>query len=149
MGCGSHIDGAIWTIKMASGARWQLPAADNAASRRNLYFFKGNSVTVDGQLISDHSALELRASQTIELINGDEASEFLFLQGRPINETVVQHGPFVMNSQQKSRCVSDYSRTRFGGWPWPDTAPVHGQEHRRFATQADGQTLTKPVAVVD
>ncbi len=87
------------------------------------------------------------ATQAVELINGDETSEFLLLQGRPINETVVQSGPFVMNSQQEiTQAFADYSRTRFGGWPWPDTAPVHGADHRRFATYADGQTQTKPVA---
>ena len=143
-------DVAIWTIKMAPGARWLLPAAANAASRRNLYFFKGTRVTVGGQIISEHSALELRATQAVELANGNETSEFLLLQGRPINETVVQHGPFVMNSQQEiTQAFADYSRTRFGGWPWPDPAPVHGHEHRRFATYADGKTQTKPVALVD
>ena len=80
-------DVAIWTIKMAPHARWLLPAAANAASRRNLYFFKGAQVTVGGQVISEHAALELGATQAVELINGDETSEFLLLQGRPINET--------------------------------------------------------------
>ena len=94
-------DIAIWTIKMAPNARWQLPAAANPASRRNLYFFKGAHVTVGGQAISEHAALELRATQAIELVNGNETAEFLLLQGRPINEPVVQYGPFVMNSQQE------------------------------------------------
>lgn len=140
-------DVAIWTIKMAPNAHWVLPAAASAASRRNLYFFKGTSIIVGGKVISEHAALELCATQAIELINGNEPSEFLLLQGRPINETVVQSGPFVMNSQQEiTQAFADYSRTRFGGWPWPDTAPVHGADYRRFATYADGQTQTKPVA---
>ena len=33
----------------------------------------------------------------MEIINGSEEAEFLLLQGRPIDEPVVQHGPFVMN----------------------------------------------------
>ena len=137
-------DVAIWTIKMAPNARWQLPAAANPASRRNLYFFKGAHVTVGGQAISEHAALELRATQAVELVNGNETAEFLLLQGRPINEPVVQYGPFVMNSQQEiEQAFADYSRTRFGGWPWPDPAPVHGRERGRFAAYADGQTQTK------
>ncbi len=36
-------DVAIWTIKMAPGARWTLPAAAGQGTRRNLYFFKGQS----------------------------------------------------------------------------------------------------------
>lgn len=140
-------DVAIWTIKMAPNAHWVLPAAASAASSRNLYFFKGTSIIVGGKVIIEHAALELCATQAIELINGNEPSEFLLLQGRPINETVVQSGPFVMNSQQEiTQAFADYSRTRFGGWPWPDTAPVHGADYRRFATYANGQTQTKPVA---
>jgi hypothetical protein len=140
-------DVAIWTIKMAPNARWLLPAAASAATRRNLYFFGGHRVIVAGSEIAEHSALELRPTQAVELVNGAEASEFLLLQGRPINETVVQSGPFVMNRPEEiAQAFADYSRTRFGGWPWPDAAPVHGSDHRRFATYADGQTQIKPVA---
>ena len=141
-------DVAIWTIKMAPNAHWLLPAAANAATRRNLYFFNGKRVTVGGREISEHAALELRPTQAVELINGKEVSEFLLLQGRPINETVVQSGPFVMNSPQEiAQAFADYNRTRFGGWPWPDTAPVHGSDHKRFAKYADGQTQVKPVTL--
>ena len=101
---------------------------------------------VGGNVITEHAALELRPTQAVELINDNETSEFLLLQGRPINETVVKSGPFVMNSPQEiAQAFADYSRTRFGGWPWPDSAPVHGSDLRRFATYADGQTQTRPV----
>ena len=140
-------DVAIWTIKMAPNSRWTLPAAANAATRRNLYFFSGSRVSIAGEQITGHAALELRPTRSLELINGDDDSEFLLLQGRPINETVVQSGPFVMNSPQEiTQAFADYSRTRFGGWPWPDTGPVHGNDSKRFARYADGQTQTKPVA---
>ena len=143
-------DVAIWTIKMAPGARWVLPAAANAAASRNLYFFSGTRVTVGGHEINQHAALELRASQAVELVNGPQASEFLLLQGRPISETVVQSGPFVMNSQQEiEQAFADYSRTRFGGWPWANPAPVHGSERGRFASHADGQTQTKTPVLTD
>ena len=115
-------------------------AAANAATRRNLYFFEGARVTLDGKAITEHAALELRPTQEVQLINGNETSEFLLLQGRPINETVVQSGPFVMNSPQEiTQAFADYSRTRFGGWPWPDTAPVHGSDYRRFASMPMGK----------
>jgi hypothetical protein len=67
----------------------------------------------------------------------------LVLQGRPIAEPVVQHGPFVMNTRaQIDQAMSDYRRTRYGGWPWPSDAPVHGAGPARFARHADGSDET-------
>ena len=48
------------------------------------------------------------------LINGETATEFLLLQGRPIGETVVQHGPFVMNTAGEIRkALEDYPPGRY------------------------------------
>ena len=133
-------DVAIWTLKMAPGARWTLPAAAGAGTRRNLYFFKGRSVTLGGQAVAQHGAIELRASADVELVNGPETAEFLLLQGRPIAESVAQYGPFVMNTRAEiEQAFADYQRTQFGGWPWDDNAPVHGREPVRFAKHADGR----------
>ncbi len=133
-------DVAIWTIRMAPGARWTLPAATGTDTRRQLYFFKGRSVTVGGQVVQEHCAIELRAGAEVELINGDDAeAELLLLQGRPIGEPVAQYGPFVMNTQAEiAQTMADYQRTGFGGWPWPDSAPVHGREPARFALRPGG-----------
>ncbi|MEO8806132.1 MAG: pirin family protein [Burkholderiaceae bacterium] len=142
-------DLAIWTLKMAPGARWTLPAAAGETTRRMLYFFKGASVAIDGQVADQHAAIELRATQPVELINGAEPSEFLLLQGRPIGEPVAQYGPFVMNTQAElQQAFDDYRRTEFGGWPWPDNAPVHGAEPLRFAKHADGRVETLAVPTV-
>ena len=132
-------DVAIWTLRMAPGARWTLPAATGHDTRRQLYFFKGESVSVAGQAVRQSSAIALRADADVELVNGPQVSEFLLLQGRPIGEPVAQHGPFVMNTDAEIRqAFADYQRTRFGGWPWPDAAPVHGPAPGRFARHPDG-----------
>jgi hypothetical protein len=139
-------DLAIWTIKMAPGARWTLPAATGEGTRRNLYFFKGASVDIAGQRVDAHAAIELRADVEVELVNGNETGEFLVLQGRPIGEPVAQYGPFVMNTQAEiAQAMADYRRTQFGGWPWPDQAPVHGRDPARFARHPDGRE-ERPVA---
>ena len=134
-------DVAIWTIRLTPGARWTLPPAQ-ASSRRMLYFFKGQRVQLAGQALDRHAAVELRADAAVELHNdGALEAEFLLLQGRPIAEPVAQYGPFVMNTQAEIRqAMMDYQRTEFGGWPWPDPAPVHGREPRRFARHPDGRT---------
>ena len=133
-------DLAIWTIRMAPGARWTLPAASGAGTRRSLYFFKGQSVTIADQRVAGHAVVEVRADAEVELVNGDTESEFLVLQGRPIGEPVAQYGPFVMNTQAEiAQSMQDYRRTQFGGWPWPDDAPVHGRDPARFAKHPDGR----------
>ncbi|MFC5608477.1 pirin family protein [Variovorax soli] len=133
-------DVAIWTVRMAPGARWTLPAAAGQGTRRMLYFFQGASVQVGGRRIDGHAAVELDAGADVELVNGDAAGEFLVLQGRPIAEPVAQYGPFVMNTQAEiAQAMADYRRTQFGGWPWPHGAPVHGRDPARFARHPDGR----------
>ena len=134
-------DVAIWTIRMAPGARWTLPAAAGKNTRRQLYFFKGRSVTVGGQAVNAASAIELHAGHDVDLVNSEGVeAEFLLLQGRPIGEPVAQYGPFVMNTQAEiAQAMADYRRTQFGGWPWPDDAPVHGRDPARFARHPDNR----------
>lgn len=134
-------DVAIWTVHMAPGAHWTLPAASGSGTQRSLYFFKGSAVRIDGHHLDAHAALELNGGAAVELVNlGDEAAEFLLLQGKPIAEPVVQYGPFVMNTQAEiHQALADYRRTEFGGWPWADSAPVHGHAPERFARHPDGR----------
>jgi len=133
-------DVAIWTLKMTPGAQWTLPAASGEGTRRMLYFFKGTAAFVAGRRVEGPAAIELRGDAAVEIANGDSESEFLVLQGRPIAEPVVQYGPFVMNTQAEiSQTMADYRRTQFGGWPWDDSAPVHGQEAARFARHPGGR----------
>jgi quercetin 2,3-dioxygenase len=139
-------DVAIWTLRMQGGARWTLPAATGQGTRRTLYFFKGKSVTLAGQALGSHAAIELRGDAAVELVNGDTETEFLLLQGKPIGEAVAQYGPFVMNTQTEIRqAITDYQATQFGGWPWPDSAPVHGRDPERFAKHPGG-VHEKPAA---
>lgn len=141
----AHADLAIWTLRMAPGAQWVLPAAAGDGTRRKLYFFAGAQISVDGRAVPVGSAIEVRAGAAVELVNGDEPAELLMLQGRPIGEPVAQYGPFVMSTEQELRqAFEDYRRTEFGGWPWPDAAPVHGDEAGRFARHADGRTERHP-----
>lgn len=134
-------DLAIWTLRLEPGAQWRLPPASAEGSRRKLYFFAGTRITVDGQAVAVRHGVELRAGASVALANdGTSAAELLMLQGRPIGEPVAQYGPFVMNTEQELRqAFEDYRRTQFGGWPWSDASPVHGDDGGRFARHADGR----------
>jgi redox-sensitive bicupin YhaK (pirin superfamily) len=133
-------DVAIWTIHLQSGATFNLPRALGAGTVRTLYFFAGESLKVAGQPVDAKTGLVVRADSDILLQAGDQDAELLLLQGRPIDEPIVQYGPFVMNTRDEiAQAFHDYQRTQFGGWPWPSDDPVHGPEPRRFAKHLDGR----------
>ncbi|MBS0320378.1 MAG: pirin family protein [Proteobacteria bacterium] len=138
-------DVAIWIIRLEPGARLVLPAASGAA-RRALYLTTGKTLTVDGHAFNESVMVEVRAGSPAPLLNhGGEVVEVLMLQGKPIGEPVVAHGPFVANSQQELvHAIEKYRRTEFGGWPWPSPGHTHGRSGR-FAQHPDGR-VDKPAA---
>jgi len=134
----SQHDVAIWVITMEAGAVWTLPKT-SAEINRSLYFFEGQSFSIGTETIPSYKGIILDPQQEAVLKNGPKASRLLLLQGKPINEPVVQHGPFVMNSEAEIRqTFMDYQKTQFGGWPWPSHEPVHPRERGRFARYVDG-----------
>jgi len=133
-------DVAIATIRLEAGAEWTLPPAADARTNRTLYFFDGPSVGVGDHLQRSHAAIRVQSDLPAKLHAPEAAVELLLLQGRPIGEPVVQHGPFVMNTREEIlQTIRDYQRTRFGGWPWKRADPVHAREETRFAKHADGR----------
>jgi quercetin 2,3-dioxygenase len=131
---------AIWVIDLAPGAQWELPAAQPGLNRA-LYFFEGHNANIGGRDVAALHGLKLQPDVALTVKNGDASARFLLLQGRPINEPVAQHGPFVMNTREElMEAFSDYQRTQFGGWPWPRNDQVHGTR-KRFARFIDGREV--------
>jgi redox-sensitive bicupin YhaK (pirin superfamily) len=131
---------AIWTIRMAPGAEWTLPAGV-AGLNRSLYPFLGSAIQIAGRDVPKSMIVKLRSDADVVLKNnGNDVAEFLVLQGRPIGEPVVQYGPFVMNSKAEiQQAFADYQTTGFGGWPWPSDDPVFPRTQGRYARHADGR----------
>ncbi len=137
----AEADVAIWTLKLAPGAQWTLPAA-KAGSNRRLYFFVGRGLKVAGREIASNHYVDVQADRAITLEGGADECELLMLQGRPIGEPVVQYGPFVMNTADEIRqTIMEYQRTQFGGWPWESNDPVMPREEGRFARLIDGRVV--------
>ena len=129
---------AVWTIKMDAGAQWSILPSKTQVNR-TLYFYRGESVMVDDSNISSYQSVEVKSDTELHIMNGNSKSYLLMLQGKPINEPVVQYGPFVMNSEAEiQQAYSDYRRTEFGGWPWPRRDQVHPRSKGRFALYNDG-----------
>ena len=128
---------------MEPEAKWEIPPAMQG-TERSLYFYRGNHIYINRTEIPSYQAIHLDKEYSTKIKNGNEESFLLFLQGRPIKETVVQYGPFVMNSREEiQQAFDDYRKTEFGGWPWPRPDQVHGREKGRFAKYADGKEERK------
>jgi redox-sensitive bicupin YhaK (pirin superfamily) len=146
-------DVAIWVLTLEPGARMTLPAAAGPDTLRLLYPFEGPALSVDGEELPLRHGAVVRCLDDVELVAGSGdgsaeqsgAVEVLVLQGRPIGEPVARNGPFVMNTEAEIRqAFDDYRRTQFGGWPWPQDDPAHGQDPQRFARYPDGRTEPAP-----
>lgn len=134
---------AIFLIKLEPGATWTLPVASSGVNR-SLYYFKGEKVTIDGNDIQSQKIIETNVTIPSVMINGEQESHFLMLQGKPIKEPVVQYGPFVTNSNAEiQEVIRQYQETEFGGWPWPKHDQVHDAAKGRFAIYADGHLEEK------
>ncbi|MBA4304747.1 MAG: pirin [Sphingobacteriaceae bacterium] len=130
---------AVWNIRLEAGAEWILPPG-SAGVNRTLYFYQGEGIEVAGVKVPRYHSVEVQADQSLRIQNGNHVSKILLLQGRPINEPVIQYGPFVMNSKEEiQQAFNDFHRTQFGGWPWPKYDQVHDRHEGRFALHADGK----------
>jgi quercetin 2,3-dioxygenase len=133
-------DLAIWSIALDAGATWIVPAARSAEIARTLHLFKGAGLKVADRVVEGPSAVRVRAERDVKIEAVDGPAEILLLQGRPIGEPVAQYGPFVMNTRAElEQAFADYQRTQFGGWPFPENAPVFPRTEGRFARHADGR----------
>lgn len=132
-------DVGIWLIKMAPHAHWEIPTASPECNR-SLYFYRGSGIKAAGIDIQPYHSIDLLADEKVILENGYDEAFLLLLQGKPINEPVVQHGPFVLNTGAEiKQAIMDYQQTQFGGWPWPRHDNVHDRNSGRFAKYADGR----------
>jgi len=102
-------------VNLASGAKLTvpLPSSFNAfvvVAEGNVK--ASNTSARAGELIifnNDGASLELHAQTDVHLI---------VLSGEPINEPIVQYGPFVMNTVEEIRqAIADVNRGKFGAIP--------------------------------
>ncbi|MBN1766903.1 MAG: pirin family protein [Prolixibacteraceae bacterium] len=129
----------IWLIKIEAWGIFTLPA-DLPEMNRSLYFYRGAKISIEGIDIDPYNSIELMADQPAIIENGEDDAYLLLLQGMPIGEPVVQHGPFVMNSPEEiHRAFADYRATQFGGWSWKRYDNIHSPTIGRFAKYDDGR----------
>jgi len=130
-------DVAVWHIVLKPKSKFTIPPARVSSVNRAIYLIEGNSLNVVGDK-EYKEKIGLKLDPEVEVVITNESSnentEVLFLQGKPIGEPVVQHGPFVMNTREEiQKAFSDYQKTQFGGWPFDEDAVIYPREKGRFA----------------
>lgn len=139
----SNHEVAVWNIKMQAGATFTLPKASGGINR-TIYIYEGTGVKIADTNIPKYNAVELKSELDVLIQSGTDETSILLLQGKPINEPVIQYGPFVMNTKEEiNQAFQDYHDTQFGGWPWPRYDQVHDRKQTRFAKHADGKMEVK------
>jgi redox-sensitive bicupin YhaK (pirin superfamily) len=95
-------DATYFDVHLAAGATFthQVPDGYNAFA----YVYEGE---LEG--IAEHSAAVFTQDGDVQVKAGPKGARFLLLAGRPLNEPVVQYGPFVMNTREEiEQAIRDY-----------------------------------------
>ncbi|MBN8608668.1 MAG: pirin family protein [Caulobacterales bacterium] len=103
----------IWDVRLKAGAKaeFNLPEGHTLA----LLTQSGNVKLDDGKSAGPSQfALYAREGGAIA-IEAESDAKLLVLSGEPINEPVVQYGPFVMNTENEIRqAITDFNSGKFG-----------------------------------
>lgn len=105
-------------MKPGSQLQQQIPGTWNAF----VYVIEGEGVfgvpnsSAASSIATSHYVLVLSHGDGLSVYNkGTKALRFVLIGGQPLNEPVVQYGPFVMNTQDEiEQTIEDYHLCRNG-----------------------------------
>lgn len=103
----------VWDLRLNQGSATTLAQFDG---RNTLLVVLRGSVLVNGQHAAREAQLVVLGRQGTEVsLEAETGATVLLLSGEAIDEPVVAHGPFVMNTtEQIQQAVSDFNSGRFG-----------------------------------
>ena len=99
-------------VQLPAGASVTLPIQRGHHSMA--YLFEGNlHIAGHADTLSTHTGMILSDGDNAEFTAGGLGARFLLLAGRPLNEPIVQYGPFVMNTVAEiEQAILDYQTGR-------------------------------------
>ena len=87
-------------LSLAAGAAFRH--ALDSTMRVFAYVFEGEA-EVAGRRAPRHTLVVLGDGEDIGIVAGADGARLIVVAGRPLSEPIVQHGPFVMNTQEEIR----------------------------------------------
>lgn len=103
----------LWDMRLSAGhtSTFKVPNGNTCS----LFIINGEIILASGELIKDAELAVLDPEGTEFTIEALSDSKVLFLGGQPLNEPIVGHGPFVMNSVQEiNQAIMDYQAGLMG-----------------------------------
>ncbi|MEO5812384.1 MAG: pirin family protein [Rhodanobacter sp.] len=99
-------------VSLQAGA--ELTLALPAQHHGFAYVFAGDGALIGGELLQHSELGVLSAGGQLKLSATDQPSRLLLVAGKPLNEPVARHGPFVMNTPaQIQQAMADFRAGRF------------------------------------
>ena len=102
----------LWNDAIGGGSQtFSIPKGFNTM----IYTIKGQLRVKDYGLVEKESLVIFEDDEDQISITADQGASFLLLAGLPLNEKMVQHGPFVMNSETEIlEAMRDYQMGKMG-----------------------------------
>lgn len=107
---------SVWDLRLDQGGTTRLELADGWNSM--LVVLDGTVMVNDSEIARGGELVLLDSAGEGVVVKANNETKILVLSGEPIDEPVVGHGPFVMNSEDEIRqAIRDFSTGRFGRLP--------------------------------
>lgn len=102
-------------FEMAAGSQLELTAPSD---HQVLFYVVRGELNVNGQTAGKRQLVEFEMGGDSILAECSEDALILFGHGKPFNEPIAAHGPFVMNTNEElHQAVMDYQNGKMGVWP--------------------------------
>lgn len=100
------------TLSGAAAGNIQIPLAEGT---NTLILVLRGDVSIVTQRCASGEVAVLSREGTIVTFSSKESARMLILNGEPLNEPIVAHGPFVMNtSEEINQAIADYQSGKMG-----------------------------------
>ena len=103
----------VWDVRLNAGKRatFTVPAGHTTA----LFVLRGRIRLPDGESVAEAELAVLERAGETFAVEALENTTLLVLNGQPLNEPVVGHGPFVMNTRAEiQQAIIDYQNGKMG-----------------------------------